>query len=211
MRGNPRIIITDLTDDVQISYRSDQSIISAGLCMRRVSVKFVSKLYSSDQEHTKLSFAQDPFDCVENVEKFFKTFQKFLSSCRQEFSKICCRVSAQFSPSWSMRGSQALRFLSKHCSTQRKWATTLTFSAHAQLYKKSTMTKWFYSANFTFVTMAIGRILIDRTMHMIMVVLLHKHHSAEFNNRTIIRHLGCIFSLAFMLVYLRQISLLETY
>uniref|UniRef100_A0A0L8GD08 T-box domain-containing protein n=1 Tax=Octopus bimaculoides TaxID=37653 RepID=A0A0L8GD08_OCTBM len=79
VRGNGRIPIHDLSEDVQISYGSVPSIITQDLGMSRTSAEFLSKLLSADQEDTEVSVAQGLLDCVENDVNLLKSLHRPLS------------------------------------------------------------------------------------------------------------------------------------
>lgn len=63
MRENRQIAIPLLSEDVQNSYGSVQSIVTEKMGMRSVSSKFIPKLLSANQKYTGTSPAQDLFEC----------------------------------------------------------------------------------------------------------------------------------------------------
>lgn len=70
---NRRITIREISEEVQISFGSVQSILTDDLHMRRVSAKFVPKLLSEDQKEKRVSAAQDSLECANTNESFLKT------------------------------------------------------------------------------------------------------------------------------------------
>jgi len=59
VRGNRRITIREVSEELNISYGSVQSIVTEDLGMRRVSAKFVPKLLSDEQKEQRVLAAQD--------------------------------------------------------------------------------------------------------------------------------------------------------
>lgn len=80
-----------------ISYDTVESMISQGVRMRRVSVKFVSKLLSTNQKRTPVSVAGDFLDSVENDENLWKILSRSLTSYHQDSGELQHRFSAQLS------------------------------------------------------------------------------------------------------------------
>lgn len=66
VRGNRRIIVRELSEDVHIRYVPIQSIITDDLDMRRVFGNVMPKLHTIDQKDTRTAIAQDLLDYVEN-------------------------------------------------------------------------------------------------------------------------------------------------
>src|SRR5213080_3141671 len=58
IRGNRRLTVREIAEDIGLSFGSVQSILTEDLGMRRVSAKFVPKLLSSDQTITKKYYVQ---------------------------------------------------------------------------------------------------------------------------------------------------------
>lgn len=65
----------ELTEDVYMSYGSDQSILNEDLGRKWVSAKFVTKRYSVEQKEKQLSAVQNLFNCVEE-DKLFENGHK---------------------------------------------------------------------------------------------------------------------------------------
>jgi len=72
MQGR-RIAVRELADEVGVSIGSVHTILTADLCLKRVSTKFVPKLPSMEQKQLRLEIAQDMLDCVERDSNFLKT------------------------------------------------------------------------------------------------------------------------------------------
>jgi histone-lysine N-methyltransferase SETMAR len=70
IRGNRRLTVREIAEDIGLSFGSVQSILTEDLGMRRVSAKFVPKLLSSDQKEARVSAASDFLECVENDRNF---------------------------------------------------------------------------------------------------------------------------------------------
>jgi len=68
-----RITVRELEDEVGVSIGSVHTILTAELCLRRVSAKFVPKLLTMEQKQLRLEIAQDMLDCVEGDSNFLNT------------------------------------------------------------------------------------------------------------------------------------------
>jgi len=68
-----RITVRELADEVGVSIGSVHTILTADLCLRRVSAKFVPKLPTMEQKQVRLEIAQDMLDCVESDSNFLNT------------------------------------------------------------------------------------------------------------------------------------------
>jgi len=68
-----RITVPELADEVGVSIGSVHTILTADLCLRRVSAKFVLKLLTMEQKQLRLETAQDMLDCVESDSNFLNT------------------------------------------------------------------------------------------------------------------------------------------
>ena len=88
IRGNRRLIISELSNEFQISFGSVQTILTTNLGMRRVAAKFFPKLLSNEQKENRKQIATDLLECSESDEFFFKSMVGFSSRFTQFMAKL---------------------------------------------------------------------------------------------------------------------------
>ena len=67
------LALREIVEEVVISRGSVHSILTEGLCMRRVLAKFIPKLLMEQQKELCVEITQDMLDCANNDLDFTKT------------------------------------------------------------------------------------------------------------------------------------------
>jgi hypothetical protein len=73
MLDNQRITIRGHSDELGFSFGSVQSILTEDLGMKRVSGKFVPKLFTVEQKGARLAVARDLLQCADQDANFMRT------------------------------------------------------------------------------------------------------------------------------------------
>ena len=70
IRSNRRLTIGEISEDLNISYRSIQNILTTDLNMRQVSTKFVPHVLMVEQKQQLLSISLELCDCATSDSSF---------------------------------------------------------------------------------------------------------------------------------------------
>jgi len=73
VRGDRRLTVREIAEEVGISKVSAHEILRADLKMRRVTAKFVPKLLSAEQKELRVEIAQDLLDSTSTDPEFLNT------------------------------------------------------------------------------------------------------------------------------------------
>ena len=75
IRGNRRLTVREVADEVGLSIGSCQQIFAEKLQMCRVSAKFVSRLLTDDQKENRVEISQEPLATANGNENFLKNIR----------------------------------------------------------------------------------------------------------------------------------------